>query len=308
VPTAVIAFDFDPYLRLGETALRWETLALAGTILLALLIGARLAGSFGSDAGWWGLRRLDLLFIVLGVVPGAIIGGRAGYVLLHLDYYAANPAAILDPAQGGLQLSLGVVGGAVTGAYVARYIDAPVGRWLHIAAVPVLAALVLGKVAMALGGTGQGEPASDPWATAYLGPWPWGSLAPDVPSHPAQIYEAALSGLALAALLALLSAGAFRRRDGLAFLVGVALWAIGRLVVASSWRDPLVAGPLRADQLISLVVLAGCIGLFVLRVRRRPAGDGPGGEEEGGRAAGEGELHWPDPAVARDWRAWRRSR
>lgn len=299
MPTAVIAFDFDPYLRLGETALRWETLALAGTILLALLIAARLAGSLGPGASWWGLRRLDLLFIVLGVVPGALIGGRAGYALLHLDYYAANPAAILDPAQGGLQLSLGVVGGAITGAYVARYIDAPVGRWLHVAAVPVLVTLILGKVAMALGGTGQGEPASEPWATAYLGPWPWGSLAPDVPSHPAQLYEAATGGLALAALLALLSAGAFSRRDGLAFVVGVGLWAIGRLLVASWWRDSLAAGPLRADQLISIAILAGCVGLFAL-LRRRPEHHEPAGDED--------ELRWPDPAVARDWRAWRRSR
>ena len=36
------------------------------------------------------LRADDLIFIAVGVVPGAVIGGRIGYGLLHLDYYATQ--------------------------------------------------------------------------------------------------------------------------------------------------------------------------------------------------------------------------
>ena len=55
-----------------------------------------------------GLRPDDLIFIVIGAVPGAIIGGRLGYVLAHLDYYSANPNATIDMAQGGLSLTSAV--------------------------------------------------------------------------------------------------------------------------------------------------------------------------------------------------------
>ena len=56
--------------------------------------------------------------------------------------------------------------------------------------LPLLFGLAAGKLTMVLGGDGQGVPWDGLWATAYLGPGPWLSLAPDVPSHPSQVYEA----------------------------------------------------------------------------------------------------------------------
>jgi len=88
-------------------------------------------------------------------VPGAVVGGRLGYLLLHADFYAATQGTILDAGQGSLELGVAVLVGTLTGVYVARLLEAPVGPWLHVAAIPTLAALALGKVAMALGGTGQ---------------------------------------------------------------------------------------------------------------------------------------------------------
>ena len=94
---------------------------------------------------------------------------------------------LLDPAIGGLELGLAVVGGVLTAAYVARLLGAPVGRWATTLALPLLVALGAGKLSMALGGSGQGAPLDAAWATAYLGPGPWGSLAPGaaIPSVPA---------------------------------------------------------------------------------------------------------------------------
>src|SRR5690242_18741922 len=116
VPTAVIAFDFDPYVRLGDAAVRWETVGIAAALFVGLLI----AGAAVRSAG---MRVDDLLFVVLGVVPGAVIGGRLGYVLLHPAFFTASPMRILDPASGSLELTLGVVGGAITGTIVGGLID-----------------------------------------------------------------------------------------------------------------------------------------------------------------------------------------
>jgi prolipoprotein diacylglyceryltransferase len=49
---------------------------------------------------------------------------------------------------------------------------------------------------------------------AFQGPRPWGSLAPDLPSHPSQLYEAAATAIVLAFIGLILRLGAFARRDG----------------------------------------------------------------------------------------------
>src|SRR6476469_1055046 len=190
VPTAVLAFDFDPWLHLGDGAVRWETVAIAVAIFLSVV----LAGVAARSAG---LRVDDLLFVVLGLVPGAVVGGRLGYVLLHPAFFTDIPGRILDPGVGSLELTLGVVGGAVTGSLVALLLDGRPGPWLRVATVPTLVLLALGKLAMILGGTGQGLPTTGEPATAYLGAGPWGSLGPAIPSIRSQAREAIASAVVL---------------------------------------------------------------------------------------------------------------
>ncbi len=298
MPDAVVALDFDPYLRLGGLSLRLETLGVAAAILVALTLAAVLAGrtAVGRQPeagraleGWsepWHLRRDDLLFIVLGAVPGAVVVGRLGYALIHLDYYAANPAALADPSQGSLSLSGALVGGTLTGAYVARLLDAPVGRWLGLAAGPVLLGIALGKLAMALGGTGQGAFSDASWATAYARDAAWGSGLADQPAIPSQVLEAGMTLLVLLALLMIGRARPFRRRPARRYLAAVALWCLGRAVVATTWRDATVLGPLRAEQLLDVGLAAGC--LVVLAVLARDAA---------ARQARATAPAWPDPAT-----------
>jgi prolipoprotein diacylglyceryltransferase len=172
-----------------------------------------------------------------------------------------------------MELTLAVVGGTLTGIYVAALLDAPVGRWLHVAVVPLLLVLGLGKAAQALGGSGQGTAADLPWATAYLPPGPWGSPGAAIPANPSQVYEAAMTGLVLVVVIVLARLTPLRRADGRLYAVGVGLWAFGRGLVASTWRDPDVIGGLNAEQLICLVVAAGMLGAAVAAtlVRRRGA-------------------------------------
>jgi phosphatidylglycerol:prolipoprotein diacylglycerol transferase len=288
-----VNLDFDAVLRLGDRAVRWDTLALAGAVFITLALTALIAGrtAIGEAPDRHArLRRDDLLFIAVGSIAGAVVGGRAGYVLINAGFYREHPELILDPGQGALQLSLGVVVGVLAGMQVARFLDGSPGRWLHVAAVPVLAGIGLGKVAMAIGGAGQGLPSVGPLATAYVGDGPWGSLGPSIPSHPAQLYEAAVAGVVLVVLLIALAAGRFRRRDGSLFLAGLGLWALGRFVVAFTWRDPPVIGPLRADQVLSLVIVVGCVVLVVAVGRLSNRAEGAAT-----RGATERPLSWPDP-------------
>lgn len=271
MPLGVLTITLDPVLRLSDTSsVRYETIWLAVVIFIGLVLAARV-GSLTPTIGPYvpapGLRVDDLVFIVVGAVPGAIVGGRLGYVLDHIAFYQANPAATLDPAQGGLSLSLAVPLGMLSGGAIARLLGAPVGRWLHAGALPLLFVLAAGKLVGVLGGTGQGAPSDLPWATSYAGPGPWGSLAAEIPAHPSQVYEAILVGLAIAAMWRLSRIEVIARRDGAAMFAALGLWAIARILVGFTWRDATVLGPLRSEQLLALAVLLIAVVGLVERAR-----------------------------------------
>jgi prolipoprotein diacylglyceryltransferase len=257
VPIAAIAFDFDPLLRLGDDlVVRWQTVALAAVIAACLVVSGILARRAL-------LRADDLLYIAVGAVPGAVIGGRLGQLAVVPEAFAGGPLSLFDPAIGGLELGLAVVGGCLTGAYVGKLLGAPVGGWAHTLALPLLVALGAGKLAMAFGGSGQGSPTDLAWATTYLGAGPWGSLAPELPSHPAQLYEG-FATLALA--IALLLGGVGERsaaNDGRLLVVAVGAWAAARAAVSVTWRDPVMLGPLPAAGVLAVGIVIGAAAVLV---------------------------------------------
>jgi prolipoprotein diacylglyceryltransferase len=140
---------------------------------------------------------------------------------------------------------------------------------------------------MVLGGAGQGRFFEGDWATAFLGAGPWVSAAAAVPSHPSQVYEAL--GTTVAALLILMasSLGAFRSRDATRLLVAIALWCLVRAAVATTWRDPVVAGPLPMGGVIALVIAAGALAGAIVEGAWLPR------RSRATRAAAQ--PAWPDP-------------
>ncbi len=285
---AVLAFGFDASLQLGDFVVRWQTLGVALAVLAGLAWCALIAGRTPAFDSWigelpdggagpgrgWHIRRDDLLFIVLGVLPGAVVLGRLSYGILHADWYSHDWRQLLDPATGSVELTGAVVGGTLTGIYVAALLDAPVGRWLHVAIRPLLLVLALGKAAEVLGGGGQGAlvPGGGGLATAYAGAGPWGSAGADLPAIPAQLLEAAMVAGVLVLVTLLGWRSGLRRADGRLFAVGLATWALGRALVAATWRDDVVLGLLKAEQLLCLVVAAVAGGAAVaatLVIRRR---------------------------------------
>src|SRR5260221_3204890 len=183
--------DFGPVaLSIGLLAVRWYG--------LMYLVG--FAGGF-----WPGARRIaqglapvtraqldDLLFLI---VLGVILGGRLGYVLFYKPgYYAAHPLEIFAIWQGGMSFHGGLLGVMLAMAFAAwrHRID-----WLRL--MDFVAPLVpLGIAAGRLGNFINGEL----WGRAT--DLPWGMVlrhAGAAPRHPSQLYEFALEGLALLALL-----------------------------------------------------------------------------------------------------------
>lgn len=265
---AVVMLDFEPSVGLGALEVRWDAIALTAVLLLALMLWVRGIHTRTGAAPRW----LDLALVLAATVVGAVVGGRLVHVLGFLDVYATDPVAALDLGRGTGSLVGAVVGGAVVGAWVCRP-GMPGGTWADAAAVPFLVAIGGGKLALLLGGGGQGAPWDGAWALVYAGEGPWRSLDPAVPAWPSQALEGAWTLLGIPVVLLV-----ERRllRDGCApsgvlLLVATAWWLAGRAVVAATWRDQPVMGGLGAEGVATLIALGMSVLALLLhgRARRR---------------------------------------
>ena len=88
-------------------------------------------------------------------------------------------------------------------------------------------------------------------------------------------------------LTLVVASGQFRRQDGRLFFVALALWALVRAVVSSTWRDTPAVGPLAVGGVIALLLAVAAAGALVVYDRRRIS-----------RIRSEGhDVDWADPAT-----------
>jgi prolipoprotein diacylglyceryltransferase len=262
---AVIELSFDPTLHLGDLAIRWQALAVAAGVLLALLVAARLASVRPRDgAAGRSLRLDDLLYLTVAILPGAIVGGRLVSGLAYLDAYAAQPATLLDPARGGFSLLGAVLGGALSATYIAGLLEGTASRWAAVAAVPMLIAIGAGKAGQFVGGGGQGSFTDVPWAVSFSGVGPWQSVAATVPAHPVALYEAIWAFAGIPFVLWAGRGGAVRE-GWRPFVIALCWFLAGRALLGTFWRDDRVVGPLGAEQAMAAVSIALVVVLVLIR-------------------------------------------
>jgi len=186
--------QFDPIaVSLGPLAIRWYGLMYLLAFAQFILLGRYRIAHPPAPASPFNKTLLDdlLFFGVLGV----ILGGRLGHVVFYqLGYYAAHPLEILMVWKGGMSFHGGFLGVLVAMAIFARQHKL---RWLVL--MDFIAPLVpLGLGAGRIGNFINGEL----WGRAT--DVPWGMVFPYVdklPRHPSQLYQFALEGLVLFALL-----------------------------------------------------------------------------------------------------------
>lgn len=251
---AVVTLGFEPGVPIGDLELRWEALAIALVLLVALVLWVRGIGSRTGRAPSWS----DIALVLATSTLAAIVGGRLVHVLGFLDVYAADPLAAFDLDRGTGSLVGAVLGGAIVGAWVCGALGHARGAWADAAAVPLLVAIGGGKLALLLGGAGQGAPWDGAWALAYAGDGPWRSLDPSVPAWPSQALEGVwtLLGIPVVLLVERRVLGG-HAPAGRLLLLAAAWWLAGRAAVALTWRDaPGAEGVATALALGVVVVVA----------------------------------------------------
>ena len=264
----------DPVLiSIGPLAVRWYALAY----IVGIIAGWIYARAIIASPKLWGgpapLTVAQYDDFIVWVTLGIILGGRVGYVLFYnFPHFREHPIEILQLWNGGMSFHGGVLGACVAVVAVrtsARHLNF-IARRCDPAVAPI--GLFLGRLANFINGELWGRPSDVPWAMIF----PTGG---PVPRHPSQLYEAALEGLLLLAVLAVLVRCGALKRPGLvssSFAIGYGVLRI----FCEFFREPdaqlgFLWGGLTMGMLLSIpLIVAGAIGVLVFALTRQIAKNG----------------------------------
>jgi phosphatidylglycerol:prolipoprotein diacylglycerol transferase len=272
MPFLTIAFpNIDPVaISIGPLAIRWYALAYIVGIVLGWLYARALVRSEKPWGGPAPITTPQLDDFILWVTLGIIIGGRTGYVLFYNSaVFIQNPIAIFKLWEGGMSFHGGFLGcvAAVMLFALRNNISILSLGDLTTAVAPI--GIFLGRIANFIKG--------ELWGREADASVPWRMIFPDdarhLYRHPSQLYEAALEGLLLFAILAVMVRMGALKRPGLILGSFIAIYALAR-ITSEFFREPdpqlgFLWGGLTMGMLLSIpMILAGAI-LIMMAWRRK---------------------------------------
>ncbi|TDT37860.1 prolipoprotein diacylglyceryl transferase [Halospina denitrificans] len=189
--------EFDPVaIAIGPLEIHWYGL----TYLAAFL-------------GGWGLARLrtgrsdspvnneQLADLIFYLALGVILGGRFGYVLFyHFERFLGDPLWLFQIWEGGMSFHGGLIGVLIAMFLFARKLGCHFFNIADFIAPVIPVGLGLGRLGNFINGELWGRPTDVPWAMVF--PQAGDALA----RHPSQLYQFALEGVLLLAVLWVFSA------------------------------------------------------------------------------------------------------
>jgi phosphatidylglycerol:prolipoprotein diacylglycerol transferase len=186
--------QFDPIVfHLGPLALRWYGLMYVIAFIAFITLG-KWRARHGLGAG---ITEKDVDDMLIYGVFGVILGGRLGYVLFYKPhYYLEHPAEIVQIWTGGMSFHGGFIGVLVA---VAIFCWLKKRRWLttmDFIAPLVPLGLGAGRIGNFINGELPGRYTDVPWGMWF----PQADPEPHL-RHPSQIYQFALEGIVLFALM-----------------------------------------------------------------------------------------------------------
>ncbi len=267
---ALLAYpEIDPVaVSLGPLAIRWYGLAYVAGILLGWWVARRM---IARPELWPGNsiaitdRHLDD-FLVWAAV-GIVLGGRIGYVLFYdLDPVLANPLLALQVWNGGMSFHGGLTGATLAMLLFARKHALPTWPLFDIVASVAPIGLFFGRIANFINGELWGRPTDVAWAMVFPGGGPFSR-------HPSQLYEAALEGIVLFAVVQLAGRrGGLLKAPGTVSGIFICGYALARIFVEFFREPDAQLGYLAGNWLTMGMVLSTpmfALGLWaILRAQR----------------------------------------
>ncbi|WP_374433796.1 prolipoprotein diacylglyceryl transferase [Tabrizicola sp.] len=277
-------FAFELFGR--EIALRWYALAYIAGLLFGWWIILRAIRNPSLWAGEPPVTSEQVERFFTWVVVGVILGGRLGYVLFYEPgTYLAEPWRIPFVWEGGMSFHGGFAGVVVAAILFCRREGIPMLSMGDLLAVATPLGLALGRLSNFVNAELWGRPTDLPWGVIFPGAaaQTCEGIAGVCARHPSQLYQAALEGFLLLAVLLWLAfrRGWFKRPGALmgVFLTG---YGIARFLVEFvrqpdaqfvspgnpiGWAVQVGNFGLTMGQLLSLPMIAAGVW-FVLRARK----------------------------------------
>lgn len=280
-------------LSLGKIKITYYGLMYA----ISFLLGIEIAKKYGEKKGLSPEAIENYAFIAM--ISG-LIGGRIYYVIFNLDYYLAYPGDILAVWKGGMAIHGGILGGIIGTCIYGRIKKLNPLLLGDCVAVPLLLGQAIGRIGNLMNGEIYGVPTFTPlkyiftlkpkfyeWFNYYnslsvdgkgafkeLVPWglvfpnssPAGTEFPNLPLHPAMLYELVLN------LIGVLFLWFFLRKKnyktGTLWCSYIIIYSIIRTFVSFFRAEDLMFYGFRAPHVISVVLII-ISSLFIYKLNKK---------------------------------------
>lgn len=252
-------------LDLGFFQIRWYSLGYLAGIMLGYWLLLKLLAKPGAP-----MSREHADDMILYATLGIILGGRIGYILFYQPSILQNPLDIFKLWEGGMSLHGGTLGTIFAIWLLARKHKLSFLRVCDYVACVIPFGLFLVRLANFVNDELWGRVTDVPWAIIF----PNGG---DLPRHPSQLYEAALEGLLMAAIMwPLFFKTDARYKPGFLFGMAALIYGLSRFAVEFV-REPdqqlqwlVEASGLSMGQWLTIpMILIGLFLVFTAAARRQ---------------------------------------
>jgi phosphatidylglycerol:prolipoprotein diacylglycerol transferase len=222
----------------------WYGILVATAIALCVFIPVTRAPKHG-------FTQDRVLNYGLIVVISGIIGARLYYILFNWSYYSEDLTRIFAVREGGLAIHGGLLGGILAGVIATRLYKDNALNFFDLAFTSVPLGQAIGRWGNYFNQEAHGGPTDLPWGTVVDG----------VKVHPTFLYESIWCLLLFIFLIAVIEPR--RKFNGQTLILYGILYSVERFFVEGLRTDSLMIGPLRQAQVLSAIVIAGGIVVYV---------------------------------------------
>ena len=233
-PVAFTIFGID---------IMWYGILIGTGFVLAIIICFKRAPRHGIESD-------HILDFALWLIPFAIIGARAYYVIFSWDTYKNDPLSVFDIRGGGLAIHGGIIAGIIVAIFVCRHYKINFLELADLVFPAVALAQSIGRWGNFFNSEAHGGPTDLPWTILVNGQY----------VHPTFLYE---SIWCFALFWFLLWVDKRRQFPGqIACLYGM-LYSIERFGVEHLRTDSLMIGPFRQAQVLSAAAFIICLAIYI---------------------------------------------
>ena len=189
----MLIHNFNPILvDLGFLQIRWYSVAYILGIVIGWIYAIKIIKLTKTNKyGFEQVKKNYFDDLIIYLVLGIVVGGRAGYVVFYnFEYYIQNFFEIFKIWEGGMSFHGGLLGVVVSIAIFSKKTNTNFFKFTDIVSCVAPVGIFFGRIANFINAELYGKISTLPWAVVF----------PNIGNearHPSQIYEALLEGIIL---------------------------------------------------------------------------------------------------------------